>query len=118
MAQAQVIDEDQLGGLAEAAGADAVRAILEAYWESTETLSTELVAAAEAADASNIAQLGHALKGSSANIGAALMALRAQAIEVAAKAGDVAAVREAVSAIPDDIERTRHAIDNLLARVG
>lgn len=113
----EVIDEAQLGGLAQAAGVDTVRTILDAFWASTEEISVELCNAMDTGDTSSMAKLGHALKGSSANVGAALMADRAKLIEEAAISGDVIAAKQAMSAFVEDIERTRVAIEDLLLSV-
>ncbi|WOI54119.1 Hpt domain-containing protein [Parvularcula sp. LCG005] len=113
---ADIIDESQLGGLAEAAGVDGVRAILEAFWESTAEINSGLLAAIAANDSSNVAALGHALKGSSANLGAALLAMRARVIEDAGKAGNFAEAQDALSGIPNAIAETRQAIDEMLTR--
>lgn len=111
-----IIDEDQIGGLADAAGAAAVRAIMEAFWSTTEELSAELNQAILTADQDAVKKLGHALKGSAANVGAARMADRAKAIEIAAAEGDVDAARAALQAFSSDIEETRAAISALLDR--
>ncbi|ADM08280.1 hypothetical protein PB2503_00997 [Parvularcula bermudensis HTCC2503] len=116
--QHAVIDEDQLGGLAEVAGTEAVQAILDAFWSSTEELSTELSTALHDADAENAIKLGHALKGSSANVGAAAMAARAKAIELAAREGELDVAQKAFIEFAKDINATRLAMDNLLIRYG
>jgi HPt (histidine-containing phosphotransfer) domain-containing protein len=115
---AAIIDEDQLGGLAEAAGVDGVRAILDAFWTSTAELAQALIGALSEEDPEEIIKCGHALKGSSANVGAALMSERAREIEDAAKAGDMAAAREALALFANDIAATRSAVEALLSRYG
>ena len=116
VAELKVLDESQLECLAEAAGIEGVRAILDAFWESTAELSSELCTAVASNDAQNIAALGHALKGSSANMGAALLANRARSIEEAAKSGNMSDARIALTNFPKDIAETRQAIDEILAR--
>lgn len=111
-----VIDETQIGGLAEAAGVEGVRMILDAFWASTEELSVELNAALMAHDTPGMARIGHTLKGSSANIGAAQMADRAREIETAAKDGEFEQVREALQRFIRDIAETRTAIEDILSR--
>ncbi|MEM6649613.1 MAG: Hpt domain-containing protein [Pseudomonadota bacterium] len=113
---AEILDETQLGGLAEAAGIEGVKAILEAFWTSTEELAADLCQAVAANDIDNTAKLGHAIKGSSANLGASLMANRATVIETAAKAEDMNQVKTELSQFADDIAKTRQAMDALLAR--
>lgn len=111
-----VIDESQIGGLAEAAGVEGVRMILDAFWTSTEELYVELAAALDANDGPGMIRIGHTLKGSSANIGAAQMADRAKEIETAAKQGELELVRERLSRFMEDIKATRAAIDDILRR--
>lgn len=111
-----VIDESQIGGLAEAAGVEGVRMILEAFWTSTEELYAELSVAIDADDRPGMARIGHTLKGSSANIGAAQMADRAKQIETAAKDGEIELVRERLKVFMEDITATRAAIDDILRR--
>ena len=111
-----VIDEAQLGGLAEAAGVDGVRMILDAFWQSTEELSVELLAALEHHDRADIARIGHTLKGAAANIGAAQMSDRARLIEIAGKDGTLEAARDELNAFRTDIANTREAIEDILRR--
>lgn len=115
---ATVIDELQIGGLAEAAGVDGVRYILDAFWTSTEELSAQLRAALAENDDHNVAQIGHTLKGSSANIGAARMADRARDIEMAGRQGQIDIAKEALNAFGQDVAETREAIENILNRYG
>lgn len=112
------LDEEQLVGLAEAAGVDAVRMILEAYWQSTEELTALLKSAIDDADRDECAKAGHALKGSSANLGAALLAERAREIEDAARNGDIETARQLFSGFADDISTTKSAMDMMLVRFG
>ena len=111
----QIIDGDQISMLVQGAGVDAVRPILEAYWESNEELTAALAKGLEAADASDIAATAHGLKGSSANLGANLVAGRALEIEMAAKSGDLNMVRELFAKLPQDIEATKDAFEKILS---
>ena len=111
-----VIDEAQLGGLAEAAGIDGVRMILDAFWQSTEELSVELLTALEHHDGADIARIGHTLKGAAANIGAAQMSDRARLIEIAGKDGALEAVQIELTAFRIDVTETRAAIEDILRR--
>lgn len=113
---AEVIDEVQIGGLAEAAGIEGVRMILEAFWTSTEELAAELLRALADHDNSGVARIGHTLKGSSANIGAAQMAATARNIEDAGKGGDIDQARAALEAFGQSIAETRAAIEDILSR--
>lgn len=111
---AEIIDESQIGGLAEAAGIEAVRSILEAFWESTADLQAELNSAVQNASYQDIVRIGHTLKGSAANIGASTMATSAKEIEQAARAEAISEVRDALEEFGQTIEQTRKAIDDIL----
>jgi HPt (histidine-containing phosphotransfer) domain-containing protein len=110
------IDEEQIGSLAEMAGVAVVETILDAFWESTNTLTADLGAALGVRDGKRVAELGHALKGSAANIGAARLAVRAREIEDAAKAGDLDRAISVLRSFADDVAATRVAIAETLKR--
>lgn len=112
----EVLDDGQLGGLAEAAGVEGVRAIIDAFWEATQDLTEQLAVALSENDFKALMQTGHAIKGSSANIGANLLAERARSVETAASDANVDALKDALAAFPADIQKTKIAIDALLAR--
>lgn len=110
----ELIDSEQITMLVEGAGAEAVRPILDAYWESNDELTEALKKGIEAGSAQDVAASAHGLKGSSANLGATRVATRAKEIELAAKDGDFNHVREAFSKLNEDIAATRAAFDELL----
>ena len=110
-----MIDDEQISMLLEGAGVDAVRPILDAYWESNDELTAALKAGLDAEDVTDIAASAHGLKGSSANLGAVVVADRAKEIELAAKAGDLATAKAAFDKLADDISATKAAFDQLLA---
>lgn len=111
----QIIDDEQIAMLVEGAGVDAVRPILDAYWESNDQLTAALAKGLEAGDPNDIAATAHGLKGSSANLGAMLVAGRAKDIEMAAKSGDLSMVRELYEMLPKDIAVTKDAFEEILA---
>lgn len=111
----QIIDDEQISMLVQGAGVDAVRPILDAYWESNDELTAALLKGIEAADANDIAATAHGLKGSSANLGANLVAGRAKEIEMAAKSGDLNMVRELFQKLPEDIALTKVEFDKILS---
>ncbi|NRA30413.1 MAG: Hpt domain-containing protein [Parvularculaceae bacterium] len=110
-----MIDDEQISMLIEGAGVDAVRPILEAYWESNDELTAALQQGLDAGDTTDIAASAHGLKGSSANLGAIVVADRAKEIELAAKAGDIGAAKAAFDKLAADISATKEAFDQLLA---
>lgn len=111
----KIIDDEQLRMLIEGAGVDAVRPILEAYWESNAELQAALAASLEESDPGKVATTAHGLKGSSANLGAVLVASRALEIELAAKEGNIDAAKEAYAKLDDDIAETKKAFEELIA---
>lgn len=111
-----IIDAEQIAMLVEGAGVEAVRPILDAYWESNDELTAALEQGIAKADPEDIARTAHGLKGSSANLGALAVANRAKEIELAAKSGDLTQVRELFHRLPADIAATRSAFDEILAR--
>lgn len=111
-----IIDDEQISMLVQGAGVDAVRPILDAYWESNDELTAALQNGIAANDPEDIARTAHGLKGSSANLGAMAVAARAKEIEMAAKAGDIGAVQTHFAALPAEIAATREAFDEILAK--
>lgn len=110
-----LIDDEQITMLVDGAGAEAVRPILDAYWESNDELTAALKKGIDANDAEDVARTAHGLKGSSANLGATAVAERAKEIETAAKANDLDTVRELYGKLPSDIAATREAFEKILA---
>jgi HPt (histidine-containing phosphotransfer) domain-containing protein len=110
----QVIDSTQIAMLVEGAGLEAVRPILDAYWQSNEQLTKALRERIASADPNGIAETAHGLKGSSANLGALRVAERARLIEAAAKRGDLHEVKANYAALADDLAQTRSAFEEVL----
>ena len=108
------IEEDQLRGLAEAAGVETVLPILDAFWASNDELLAALEAALSTNDAAAVASTGHALKGSASNLGATSLAETAKTVEMAGKAGDVETARDAAAKLPEEIESTKVAFGTLM----
>lgn len=113
-ATSDVIEAEQLRSLAEAAGVETVLPILDAFWASNDELLAALDAALGTDDADAVAKTGHALKGSASNLGATALAQIAKAVEMAGKAGDVRAARDAAARLPGEIEETKAAFGSLM----
>ena len=109
-----MIEEEQLRGLAEAAGKETVMPILDAFWASNDELLAALQAALTSGDADAISKTGHALKGSASNLGATALAETARSVEMAGKAGDVQTARDAATRLPVEIEDTKAAFGTLM----
>lgn len=82
------LNSKQIDSLLEAAGVDNTRAILEAFWQSTETLLSDLQAQLGGGDVDGASQTAHALKGSAANVGAKTVEEHARSIEQACRNGE------------------------------
>lgn len=109
-----VIDGEQISMLVEGAGVDGVRPILDAYWESNDNLISAIGTAINAGDTTALSAAAHGLKGSSANLGALVVAERAREIEVAAKDGDMAAAKACFDHLDADIANVRDAFEAIL----
>jgi len=97
-----------LAALAEVTAGDAEfeRELMEVFVSSGDSALAALVAALGAADLGAVRRHAHALKGASANLRARPLAARAQALESAAAAGDLAACRQTAGALAEDYRRT------------
>lgn len=109
------LEPEQLNALLGAAGPDGVRDIMEAFWRSTDQLIAAMREQADGADFAEAARTAHALKGSAANIGAALLTSLARAMEAACKAGDAPTLLTRVEQAQAAVGVTRTAIDDLIA---
>lgn len=83
-----VLDCEQIDGLVAAAGVDAAREILSAFWRSTDALLKSLQDQLSNGDLVEAARTAHALKGSSLNVGALRLSAAARAIEECCKRQD------------------------------
>jgi signal transduction histidine kinase/DNA-binding response OmpR family regulator len=95
--------------------ADFERDLMSVFVASGDTTLAALIAALGAADLGAVQRHAHALKGASANLRAHPLAARAQALEAAATAGDLARCRETFDALERDYRRTTEFI---VARAG
>ena len=109
-----VIEREQFQSLAEAAGIDAARAILDAFWKSNSDLIAEIRRQLSAGDFAGTAKAAHALKGSAANLGARQLAERARLIEVACKTSNSSEAITAFNSLDADIRDTAGAFDTLM----
>jgi HPt (histidine-containing phosphotransfer) domain-containing protein len=112
-----LLEVEQLDGLLDAAGPEGVKAILEAFWRSTDDLLSKLRTQIAENDYAAIAASAHAIKGSSSNIGAIALANHARDLEKNAKCADQAGLLESIDEADATYSRTRSAFDSLLARV-
>lgn len=80
-----LLDGEQIDGLIAAAGVDGTRAILDAFWRSTDKLFRALQEQLSRGDTAEAARTAHALKGSSLNVGATRLSCAARNIEEACR---------------------------------
>lgn len=106
-----IIDWSQIDGLIEVAGVTGVREILDAFWRSTEELSAALKSQIAAGDFAAAARTAHAIKGSSANVGAQMLADAAREIEVYAKSNELKAPEAALATLSRIYGETRAALE-------
>lgn len=96
MVQEDVIDETVLAGHVAALGRDAVARIVASFHQSTAPILSALTSAHESAsdDLGPLREGGHRLKSAAANLGLRRLSRVAEALEAAAKAGNVQRTRQ------------------------
>ena len=107
---------EQIDGLVAAAGIDATREILDAFWRST----TDLIAALENQINQNelvlAAQTAHAVKGSAANVGALRLSKTANQFEQSCKQSDLDGAKQALALLQQDFIDVRNHFETHLAK--
>lgn len=76
-----MIKHDQLNELVAAAGVEATADVIDSYWRSTNDLVESLNKALQDSDLAEAAKVAHALKGSSANVGAEALSIITKKLE-------------------------------------
>jgi HPt (histidine-containing phosphotransfer) domain-containing protein len=87
-----------------------VSTMIDAYLVSSERLERELVDAARAGDAKEIARAAHTLKSGSAQVGAERLAVLCKELEGCARAGDVGDAMGAVDRLREELEQVRESL--------
>ena len=106
---------EQIDGLLEAAGVDATRAILDAFWRSTTELMEALKDQVQGNALDLAGQTAHAVKGSAANVGAQRLAETTAMFESACQNGDQTAVLATLDAVIEDFSALRDQFEAHLA---
>ena len=108
------IELSQLNGLIEAAGVEGAQEILDAFWRSTKDMLDQLSAQLTDNDFSGAACTCHAIKGMSANVGAARLSATVAELEVACKANDSASITTKLSAACADFDAAQSWLQDYL----
>lgn len=106
-----LIDIEQINGLLSAAGVDATREILAAFWRSTETLVAALQDQLGQGDLHEASRTAHALKGSALNVGALRLSCAARAIEACCREDDPGGALRNLSGVAGHVAETAAAFD-------
>ena len=107
------LDPEILAGLRQLAGGGSGRAVDELvllFLDTARERVTELRTAVDHDDSEALARVAHSLKGSSANLAASGLAALAAHLEVAARAGDAAAVPSVMALVEAELERVDAAL--------
>ena len=103
------LDTEVLEELAEVLGGD-LSPLIDTYLADAPNLITRLEAAAAEPDYTQLYQAAHALKSSSANLGAMTLSAAARRIELGARAGQLDRPAVAVAMLADEFDRVRAAL--------
>ncbi len=101
---------DEIRGLDPPEGNDALAALVNLFLDDSSKQLETLREAAAAADLSMASRVAHSLKGSSANIGAAVMARLCHEVEQTASGGDLPTVAALVPAVEEEFARVHSAL--------
>lgn len=112
---ASLIDFSQIDSLLEVAGRDGVGDILGAFWRSTDDLARQLKTHIECKNLGEAARASHAVKGSAANVGAALLANVARDVETCCKNNDADGALAALNCLLSAYRRTQVALTERVA---
>ncbi len=110
---AQLIDQSALDQIADLAPDDSgslIAEVIDTYLDNARSLMSELLEAGKTADAEVIGRTSHALKSSSANVGAAHFAATCEVIEKAARASTLADAAEELARVEAEFEATLAAL--------
>jgi HPt (histidine-containing phosphotransfer) domain-containing protein len=97
-------------------GGDLLDEVLHQYLDDTENRLSSLHEALAASDMTAVAQLAHAARGASANVGAPIMAALCARVEELARRGDVQGCSALATVVDGEFERVRHALTAALER--
>jgi len=110
-----VIDPESIATL-RGLGDHVLAEMVDLYLEDAPPRLAELDAAVGRGDATAVADLAHALKGSSANFGSGPMVAACRELEVAARSGDLDGAADRVARITGELARLRAALEAELGR--
>ncbi len=107
---APLVDRSTLEPIIQAAGAETMARVLDAFWTQSEPMMNAVEDACEAQDAEKLRHAAHDMKGAASNIGAARVASFAAAMEP----GPVDEACEMLSALRNALVDTRPALDHFI----
>ena len=102
---------DELAELGDEEDPEWLASILDKFVEDAASRIVKLVVTAEAADAAQLGQVAHALKGSCGNIGAAGMVTICQHLQALGKSGSVQGASDQIAALEKEFAKVREALD-------
>ncbi len=115
---ASLVDFTQIDSLLEAAGKDGVDEILAAFWRSTDDLACQLKSHIDCRNLPEAARTSHAVKGSSANVGAQLLSSVAREVEACCKNNDPDGALAALNRLLAAYKKTRVVLTERVAAFG
>lgn len=104
---------DALSELQEDGGPDIVSELIELFIEDSVTLLADLEGAVQGRDCDAIGRIAHRFKGSSANLGARILASQCQALEACGKQGNTSGLEALHAGIRSEFERAERALRRL-----
>jgi HPt (histidine-containing phosphotransfer) domain-containing protein len=116
MSDAPVLDArviDQLRQLEDHSGHGFVQQVLELFLKSLDVRVTKIAAAVVSGDARHVEEEAHALKGVSAQVGAARLSAVCGVLEAAGKSGDLSASAPHVELLQTTARQTREALSEV-----
>ena len=105
------IDQAVLQALEATTDADFARELVQTYLEDSESLLERLRLAGRAKSAADLRLAAHALKSSSATVGAAGVSRMAKELEAQAKAGQIGGSEAALAGLETEFARAREALE-------
>ena len=108
-----IIDPNTIAELKSTVGADFIGELIDAYWEETPRLITELGQFLTKQDAVAFGRTAHSIKSSSASLGAMQFAALARELEMMGKAGDLTGAEAKLERLAANYVQVQRALKEL-----